>query len=1103
MKRLWAAAALAVALTLALAGCALAYPAGWTSDRTVTSGTGEVDVAVKGDTVHLVYENNGVYYRRSTDMGLTWGSAVRVDGGTGFRPRVTAGAGTMVYAAYVGRDRPGASGDELLVRRSTNGGQSWEQGHYARAGSPGDDVESVELTHGTDSVSLCWKLDVANRDYIYWSPLGGGGDLSAGRRQVWDASTEYMDRPRIAGDGTNVFVAYMGQDAVYHHWNIYCMRYDGTAASNDVIADDGTHTLLDPDVSCQGPGLFNVVWTDSYDGSSKVCRRTWNGTVWGGRSVLYDAGAQQPAPRAVPFSADSSVICREATGAFLAWAMLGSSADIMKGSAPASWAAGRAPGGEAVAAAGCADGKVRLKRTDSAPPSSSGVEVEGTRAGETTYAGAGFGVSFGAVADDWDLTGTDPDGDSFTNGVSSIQMKFSENLGGPWGNLPTDRGSILDNAPWSATADTSGIGDDLYYIKGILTDTAGNTGEVVSGPVVLDKTPPTCGISTDPPHHPDSWRTSPTTVTITAADANLDSIQYRVQPAGGAEAPWVPYSAPFRAPEGRNTIFYRATDKAGNSSHPGASLDVWVDTGLPECSVVFPLTRAYPPVDGTVINVKGNVEDEGVVASASIWIDGKQVYEVDDPRGPAIASPWNTDGKAPGPHTIEVKATDAAGHSSTSGITTFDLVENPAVDWYFAEGTTRRGFDTYICVLNPGDRDAALTFELMLETGEVVTKAAAVAKNSRATFAVRDMVEGEHDVSVRLRSDRQPVIAERPMYFEYGGGWTGGHTTPGSNALAKEYYFAEGTTRSAGAGGPFEEWLCVQNPGEKPAEVTVTYMPAEGENVVRRYRMGPHSRRTVDVNADVGPDRDVSVHVESDQPMAAERAIYFNYRGALDGGHVVTGAPSPSRTWYFAEGTTRDGFDEYITVQNPGDAPASLDLVFYLEDFSQERVSVSVPKRGRATWNVADFVGPGRDVSTKVTSDVPVIAERPMYFDYRGGWTGGHTCLGATELGRTFYLAEGTTRSGFHQWVTVFSSSDGAVAWITLIYPDGSRSDPMMYPVGRSRRTTIDINEAAGAGRDVSVRVTGDNDITVERPMYFDYGGFCDGGHVARGFKSN
>ena len=38
-------------------------------------------------------------------------------------------------------------------------------------------------------------------------------------------------------------------------------------------------------------------------------------------------------------------------------------------------------------------------------------------------------------------------------------------------------------------------------------------------------------------------------------------------------------------------------------------------------------------------------------------------------------------------------------------------------------------------------------------------------------------------------------------------------------------------------------------------------------------------------------------------------------------------------------------------------------------------------------------VGANQDISAQVSSDNPIIVERPMYFDYNG-WTGGHDVVG-------------------------------------------------------------------------------------------------------------
>ncbi|MBK5093088.1 MAG: hypothetical protein JJE48_06200, partial [Actinobacteria bacterium] len=62
--------------------------------------------------------------------------------------------------------------------------------------------------------------------------------------------------------------------------------------------------------------------------------------------------------------------------------------------------------------------------------------------------------------------------------------------------------------------------------------------------------------------------------------------------------------------------------------------------------------------------------------------------------------------------------------------------------------------------------------------------------------------------------------------------------------------------------------------------------------------------------------------------------------------------------------------------------------------------SLSVAAHSRSTVVVRDKLGTGddaaHDFSAKVesTNGVGIIAERPMYFNYRGTWTGGHDVVG-------------------------------------------------------------------------------------------------------------
>jgi hypothetical protein len=111
--------------------------------------------------------------------------------------------------------------------------------------------------------------------------------------------------------------------------------------------------------------------------------------------------------------------------------------------------------------------------------------------------------------------------------------------------------------------------------------------------------------------------------------------------------------------------------------------------------------------------------------------------------------------------------------------------------------------------------------------------------------------------------------------------------------------------------------------------------------------------------------------------------MYFNYHSMYAGGHDAAGTTAPADAWYFAEGCTRPGFDCWLCVMNPQEAAAALDISFLTPQGSEFSLQVPVPPLSRYTLNVADVVGEGQDVSMVVRSDLPVVAERPMYFNYQ------------------------------------------------------------------------------------------------------------------------
>ncbi len=295
-------------------------------------------------------------------------------------------------------------------------------------------------------------------------------------------------------------------------------------------------------------------------------------------------------------------------------------------------------------------------------------------------------------------------------------------------------------------------------------------------------------------------------------------------------------------------------------------------------------------------------------------------------------------------------------------------------------------------------------------------------------------------------------------------------------------YFAEGYT-----GPGFQEYLTLGNGDISPAAVQIVFFLNGGQWLEQDVIVPAGSRQTLDVNSVVGSGKEVSIRIASDKWIGAERPMYFDYFG-LTGGHVVTGAAAPSRTWFFAEGYTGPGFDEYVCVLNEGEA-ASLTFRFQTEEEGEKVIpGVVIAAHARATYRVNDLLGTGFQNALKLESSSPVVAERSLYFDY-GGWTGGSCTMGATAIGQDYYFSEGTTREGFHEYLTLQNPGSAPVvvnAYFILGEQQGGAINKS-YSVEPGKRTTIFVPTEVPSGKDVSVHLSSTSPFLAERPLYFSF----------------
>ncbi|HEY5530920.1 MAG TPA: DUF5719 family protein [Candidatus Anoxymicrobiaceae bacterium] len=302
---------------------------------------------------------------------------------------------------------------------------------------------------------------------------------------------------------------------------------------------------------------------------------------------------------------------------------------------------------------------------------------------------------------------------------------------------------------------------------------------------------------------------------------------------------------------------------------------------------------------------------------------------------------------------------------------------------------------------------------------------------------------------------------------------TWGHDSIGVTAPQRTWYLAEGCTARG-----FETWVLVQNPNAVAAHITITYMTGTGPRDGPVANLAANSRTTFNV-ADTAPDStEVSTKVKANIPVIAERAMYGNDR---QWGHDSIGASETAEKWYLAEGCTRGGFETWVLVQNPGNDWAYVTLTYMTVSAAVAGPSVSVPPGSRQTFNVADTVPDSWQVSTVVSSDTPVVAERAMYGNNRS-W--GDDSIGASEAASSWYLAEGCTKGGFETWVLVQNPENtGVEVHLTFMTPAGPVTGPSAVLDAYTRRT-FNVAESVPDAWQVSTRVDANKPIVAERAMY-------------------
>jgi hypothetical protein len=258
----------------------------WGSDTRLTNNSAlsrSPSVSVAGSVVHVVWDderdvNFEIYYKRSTDGGISWGGDTRLTNNFSFSlfPSVSV-SGSVVHVVWF--DYRDGGGTEIYYKRSTDGGISWEADERLTNNPAFSGYPSVSVSGSV--VHVVWDEERdGNREIYYKRSTDGGISWGADTRLTNNPDNSWYPSVSVSGSGVHI----LWQDNRDGNYEIYYKRSTdgGVSWGADTRLTNNSALSLSPSVSVSDSAV-HVVWYDERDGNQEIYykRSTNGGASWG------------------------------------------------------------------------------------------------------------------------------------------------------------------------------------------------------------------------------------------------------------------------------------------------------------------------------------------------------------------------------------------------------------------------------------------------------------------------------------------------------------------------------------------------------------------------------------------------------------------------------------------------------------------------------------------------------------------------------------------------------------------------------------------------------------------------------------------------------
>ncbi len=246
----------------------------WGTDTRLTTDSGvslPPSMTVSGSTVQVVWNddrtgNFEIWYKRSPDNGSTWGPDVQLTNNSFYsmQPTITA-LGTDVHVAWHD-NRDGEGGSEIFYKRSTDGGLTWEADTRLTNRTGESRYASLQVT--PLAVHLVWSDQHSGNWKIYYKRSTNRG-VSWSQDTLISAIYGLSEFSNMAVSGEIIHLVWF--DSRHGNWEIYSKRsFDqGITWTDDTRLSTGAGTSWFPSIAASGY-IVHAMWSDLRDENYEI-----------------------------------------------------------------------------------------------------------------------------------------------------------------------------------------------------------------------------------------------------------------------------------------------------------------------------------------------------------------------------------------------------------------------------------------------------------------------------------------------------------------------------------------------------------------------------------------------------------------------------------------------------------------------------------------------------------------------------------------------------------------------------------------------------------------------------------------------------------------